>query len=126
MKKAGFRNDQGKPRIDLLPPEALFAMADVLTQACESGDYPERNWEKGMAWGRVYGSLMRHLLYFWAGQDYDSKSGKPHTAHILANAAFLHTYFARGIGTDTRNKTYRDTRTNGVQHKRVRSVRGRR
>lgn len=102
--KEGYRNDQGKERVDLVPPELVLAIGEVLGQAVETGDYPERNWERGMDWSRVYGSLTRHLLKFWLGEDIDPKSGKPHVYHIACNAAFLLTYYVRKIGTDNRNK----------------------
>lgn len=101
----GFRNDKGKVRMDLLPPEVLFGAAEVLTIACESGEYPERNWEQGMRWGRVFGSLMRHAWAFWRGEERDPKTGLPHVAHLLTNAIFLYTYYIRAAGTDDRPTT---------------------
>lgn len=42
----GKKLDDGKARMDLLPPEFLFATADIL--AFGAGKYGDRNWEKGM------------------------------------------------------------------------------
>jgi hypothetical protein len=53
--------DAGKLRYDLLPPDALEELVRVYTVGAEK--YAERNWEKGMAWCRAFGSLMRHA---WA------------------------------------------------------------
>ena len=42
---AGVKHDSGKLRMDLVPPEAIKAMADVLTSG--AAKYGDRNWEKG-------------------------------------------------------------------------------
>ena len=42
----GIKHDQGKPRMDLLPMDALLEIAKVFGfGACKYGD---RNWEKGL------------------------------------------------------------------------------
>lgn len=105
--------DEGKPRMDLVPPEAINGLAEVLGIACspkvnpdtgvlEPPKYEERNWEKGMDWGKAYGSLQRHLNSWWGGEDLDPETGKSHLKHALANLSFLITYEERGIGADTR------------------------
>jgi len=104
--------DKGKARMDLIPPEALISLGEVLGHACEEdpstnkpNKYEERNWEKGMPWHKVYGSLQRHLTAFWSGEDIDPESGEPHIELALANLTFLVTYTRRGTGTDTRPTT---------------------
>ncbi|MFC0246057.1 dATP/dGTP diphosphohydrolase domain-containing protein [Falsochrobactrum ovis] len=42
----GKQLDDGKVRMDLLPPKFLFATADIL--GFGAGKYGDRNWEKGM------------------------------------------------------------------------------
>lgn len=96
------KDDSAKPRYDLLPPEALEALAHVLTHG--AARYGDRNFEIGMRWGRVFAAMMRHAWAFWRGQDFDPDSGMPHTWHVLACAAFLVTFEARKIGADDRNK----------------------
>ena len=94
------KDDAAKPRMDLIPPEALFAMADVLTHGAER--YGDRNWERGMDRGRIVAALLRHLTAWMAGEDTDPDSGMPHSWHVLTNAAFLVAHEVRGIGADTR------------------------
>lgn len=96
----GTKLDVGKLRYDLIPPEALEALAEILTLG--SIKYSDRNWEKGMKWGRVFGAMMRHAWSWWRGQTLDPESGKSHMWHVLCNAAFLTTYEARKIGEDDR------------------------
>ena len=100
----GINKDEGKLRLDLVAPEAIEALARVSGQACESGKYPERNWEKGMDWQRQYASALRHLLKWAAGEDLDPESGLPHIEHALWRIAALTTYARRGIGFDDRPK----------------------
>lgn len=96
----GLRYDDGKPRIDLIPPEFVFGLSDVLTQGAQK--YAERNWERGMDYSRCFGSLMRHAWKFWLGEDVDAESGYHHMLHVAWNAMALFTYATRGIGVDDR------------------------
>lgn len=96
----GRKDDQGKPRMDLLPPELLDAVAMVLSFG--AGKYGERNWEAGMAWGRPYAALMRHMNAWWAGEDKDQETGMSHLWHACACLAFIVAYEQRGVGTDDR------------------------
>ncbi len=98
----GINKDEGKLRLDLVPPEATEAIARVAGQACESGKYPERNWEQGMDWLRQYGSAQRHLLAWMKGEDNDADTGLPHLEHALTRIGFLVTYARRDIGRDDR------------------------
>lgn len=85
-----LRDDDGKAPIDLIPPEVILALAEVYRFGAKK--YAPRNWEKGMAWSRVYNSAMRHLLAFWGGEDIDAESGLPHVQHALWNCAALAWY----------------------------------
>lgn len=103
MKGGGVKNDEGKPRMDLVPPEAVWALADILTVGANK--YTDRNWEQGMDWGRVYAACQRHLWAWWGGEDTDPETGRSHLAHALACISFLLTYEQRQIGIDTRSKS---------------------
>jgi hypothetical protein len=94
----GYRDDSTKPRIDLLPHDAVMRVARVLTWACTTrkpNPYPERNWELGMNWSRVFNSAIRHAFAMWLGQDLDPDSGLPHVDHFATNTMILCAYFAR-------------------------------
>ena len=95
-----WKQDAGKPRMDLVPHELPQGVADVL--AFGAGKYGPRNWERGMDWGRVFGALQRHLWAFWGGEDRDAETGLPHTHHAACCIAFLMAYEARGVGVDDR------------------------
>lgn len=106
----GVKHDQGKTRIELFPGDALFAISDILTSGAVK--YEERNWEKGMKWGRVFGAGMRHLWAWWQGQgptnenfvfgNLDLETGRSHLWHAGCCIVFLIAYEMRGIGEDDR------------------------
>lgn len=73
------KDDQDKIRFDLIPPGPLQDLAAIYTMGAKK--YADRNWEKGLSWGRVFGAVMRHLWAFWKGEDNDPESGLPHLAH---------------------------------------------
>ena len=108
----GAKFDAGKVRIELVPPELLFSVATILTFGANK--YADRNWEKGMNWGRVFGALMRHMWCWWGGKgpttksflfgDLDEETGLSHLAHAGCCIAFLIAYEERGVGKDDRLK----------------------
>ena len=96
------RKDAGKARMELLDPTALEGCAAVLTFGAKK--YADHNWTKGMKWGRVIGSLLRHTAKFMGGEDVDAESGLPHVDHIMTNAMFLSNYYRKHKGLDDRVK----------------------
>ena len=96
----GVKFDQDKIRYDLLPPELLEAVADILTFGAKK--YSDRNWEKGMKWSRPFGALMRHMWDWWRKEDRDPETGKTHLWHAACCLAFLIAYEDRGSGEDDR------------------------
>lgn len=91
----GYKYDGNKLRYDLVPPEALEEIVKVLTFG--AAKYTDRNWEKGINYGRVYGALMRHMQAFWRGEDIDPESGLSHLSHAGCCLFFLLTYDRRGM-----------------------------
>ena len=91
----GQRHDKGKIRMDLIPPEWEYALADVLTQGAEK--YAERNWERGMDWSKPIGCARRHIAKFMMGERYDWETGCHHLAMAAWNLLALMTYDLRGI-----------------------------
>lgn len=99
ISKKFLKLDSGKPRISLVPPEAVLAMASVFSYGAIK--YAANNWKKCDDWDRVYDSLQRHLLAWRSGQDLDlppvgsphreavNYSGLPHLHHAICNLAML-------------------------------------
>ena len=95
------KNDQGKIRMELIPPELMIAVGDILTSGAIK--YDDRNWEHGMDWSRVYGAMLRHQNAWWSGEDTDPETGRSHLWHVACCATFLLTYEMRGVGKDDRS-----------------------
>ena len=81
----GKKDDNGKIRMDLIPPEAIFAFAEVLTFGAKK--YTDRNWEKGIELDRLFAATQRHLWAMWKGELIDPESNLPHSYHALTNIA---------------------------------------
>lgn len=84
---SGVKHDSGKLRLDLLPPDALALVADILTDGAD--EYGERNWEEGIERARLQASLERHLLKWKLGITHDARSKKLHMAHVACNALMM-------------------------------------
>ena len=84
----GTRYDSGKPRISLLPADAIREVAEVATFGADK--YDAHNWMKGISYSRMMDSLLRHLTSFNStDSDIDSESGRHHMAHVAWNAITL-------------------------------------
>lgn len=84
----GKHFDKGKPMVECIPTDVLLDVGAVFTYADKKYG-TARNWEQGIKWGKVFGSLLRHLFKFWMGEDYDKESGHHHLAHAICDAMFL-------------------------------------
>jgi len=96
------KDDDNKPRYDLLPPNALNELVAVYTMGAKK--YAPRNWEKGLRWGRVFAALMRHAWAWWSGESRDHESGLNHMAHVAWCALALAEYnmSPKNVGEDDR------------------------
>jgi hypothetical protein len=84
----GTKNDQDKPRLDLLSPAALLLAGQVLSHG--AAKYGSDNWRKVPdGQNRYYAAAMRHLLAWKQGERVDQESGLSHLAHALTCITFL-------------------------------------
>lgn len=104
MEHKGLRYNQGKNRVDLLPPFALNEVAKVFTEGAKK--YAENNWKLGMKWTSVLASLKRHLLEWESGKDIDPEDGCLLMAKVATNAIFLTEYSKIYPQGDDRWKPY--------------------
>ena len=86
-KKGGLRHNSGKPRVHLVPEEAIIAMA--LGFMAGEKKYPKFNYRAGHSWLETSDSLRRHLYKWLQGEDIDQESGVFHLQLVLTNAAML-------------------------------------
>ena len=96
----GRKDDSSKLRYDLIPPEALEALALVYTIGANR--YGDNNYLKGLHWSRVGGALMRHYEAWRMGEQIDGEDAQEHLASVAWCAFTLMIYERRGIGTDDR------------------------
>ena len=76
----GRKDDSGKLRFDLIPPRALEELARVYSIG--AAKYEDRNWEKGIKWGRVFAAMMRHGWAWWRGETHDPVDGQHHLSSV--------------------------------------------
>ena len=93
--KEGAKKDEGKPRWELVPYDAVEGVVEILTFGAKK--YDARNWEKGIAYGRVYGAIQRHLTAWWRGENTDKESGRSHLDHAMCEIMFLSAYEKRNM-----------------------------
>lgn len=76
--------EKGKPRYDLISPQALTRLANLMARGAEK--YDEWNWSKGMNMSRLYSSMNRHMIQFYLGDK-----SEDHLAAVMFNAmAIIH------------------------------------
>lgn len=84
----GKKLDQDKPRVDLVNPEFILGVADVLTFGAKK--YEPNNWQKVRdAQNRYYAAAQRHMLAWRKGEHIDPESGLNHLYHAACNMMFL-------------------------------------
>ena len=91
----------GKSGVDQIPVEVLLEWCDVFTYG--ETKYGRDNWKSGTDWHEFYGSALRHMLKFWAGEDIDPESGRPHIVMAIWNLGAIRYYQLHGLGKDTRD-----------------------
>ena len=90
--KAFTKHDSGKPRLELLDPEFITGVAQVLTKGAIK--YEAYNWQRADSEDRerVKGALLRHMMSYMGGELLDPETGLAHMYHISCNAMFLAYY----------------------------------
>ena len=101
---AGFapKFDAAKVRVDLLPIEPMMQIATVFGFGAKK--YFANSYRQGetVVWSRTYGSIMRHMMAFWSGEDKDPESGLPHLAHAGTQLFILMEHTAHNQNKDDR------------------------
>lgn len=103
LTSAGIKHDSDKVPLDLLSPIALTEIAKVMSFG--RSKYSAHNWRKGIAWCRVIGAALRHILSFLGGEDKDPETGLSHLAHASCCLMFLLEYEVTHKELDDRYKS---------------------
>jgi hypothetical protein len=94
----GRKDDSGKLRFDLLPVRPLMEVVFVYTIGAKF--YTDRNWEKGLTWGRVFAAMMRHSWKWWGGEKYDRAClNRECKVELPAEAGQIRDYVCATCGT---------------------------
>jgi len=81
--------DEGKPRWDAIPWDAVSHVVAVRTEGLEKYRDPD-NWKSVPGWrGRYFAAALRHMMAWHLGQRLDDESGLPHLAHAVINLLFM-------------------------------------
>lgn len=89
-------------QFSLVPPEAIWLVAEVFGLAAEEGKYERNNWTRGgIPVSSSVDAALRHITQFNCGETLDD-SGKPHLAHAIANLMMALGGMERGIAVDDR------------------------
>lgn len=84
----GEKHDGGKPRMDLVPLEALEEVARVLDFGARK--YAPDNWRHVRPFrSRYLAAALRHLAAYQGGQELDPETELPHLAHATCCLLFL-------------------------------------
>lgn len=85
---SGSKHDSGKPLMGAVPPNALLAVAKVLTFGAEK--YGRDNWRKvENAETRYLDAALRHINAYQRGEAADPESGENHLAHAVCSLMFM-------------------------------------
>lgn len=101
------KHDGGKPRLDLIPWPAIWAIAKVLGFGAQK--YSSWNWIGGISYSRLFAGVQRHLTAWISGEDNDPESGLSHLAHAACGILFLLTFKVCGrVELDDRHQYIND------------------
>lgn len=98
--KPGKKYDKGKPRLSLIPREAMEGTAKALGYGADK--YGTYNFTGGLAYTRLTDATLRHIYAFLSGEDNDPESGLNHIHHAAATLALLQYMLARKPEMDDR------------------------
>ena len=88
IEEIGLKDTAGKSRIDLITPEAILGLGEVLAYGATK--YKPNSWQNvddGI--NKHYAALMRHAVAWHSGERIDTESGYSHMKHVMSNAMFL-------------------------------------
>lgn len=84
---SGTKHDSGKPKLSIIPTDALWGMAKALTYGASK--YSLHNFRNGIHYTRLADAAMRHLTVWMEGEELDKESGNSHLDHAMASLAML-------------------------------------
>lgn len=99
-RKGETKFDEGKPRIDLVPPELIFALAELFRKGASK--HGERNWEQGLTASETFAAGMRHAWKWFMKRKSDKHTAMNHLVSAVWNLGNLFVCEVRGTLKDDR------------------------
>lgn len=101
------KRDAGKPPIQLIDPDFIFALSEVLGFGADK--YGPNDWKKIIPENiddRTFGSIQRHLWAWKRGEKFDKESGFNHLLHAACQTMMLFWYTGsdKGGNNELRSK----------------------
>ena len=94
----------GKPTVSCVPPIGFFAMGAAMQDGANK--YGRYNWRTTEVTASVFfDAQLRHLLYWYCGEDHAQDSKIHHQGHLQAGGAIIMDAELYGIFKDDRDKT---------------------
>lgn len=109
--------DSGKPPIQLIDPDFMFALAEVLGFGAEK--YGPNDWKNNIPDNideRTFGSIQRHLWAWKRGKKFDLESGFNHLLHAACQIMMLYWYTGSKL-KETDNNELRSKETLSIVQK---------
>lgn len=84
-----IKDDAQKNRLELLPFDTLTGVADVFAYGADK--YYKDSWRSATpaTYSRSFGSILRHLTRWYAGQEFDPESNLNHIDHAISQLLIM-------------------------------------
>lgn len=82
------RYNSGKVQTREIDPNFILGIGEVLTKSREK--YDHFNWCKPTKLSTPYESMMRHIMAFQSGEDFDKETQSHHLLHAATNLMFMY------------------------------------
>lgn len=82
------RYNAGKVQTREIDPNFILGIGEVLTKS--RAKYEAYNWTKSTKLSTPYESMMRHIMAFQSGEDFDKETQSHHLLHAATNLMFMY------------------------------------
>lgn len=82
------RYNSGKVQTREIDPNFILGIGEVLTKS--RAKYEHYNWCKPTKLSTPYESMMRHIMAFQSGEDFDKETQSHHLLHAATNLMFMY------------------------------------
>ncbi len=102
------RFNQGKVQTREIDPAFILGIGEVLTKS--RAKYDHFNWCKPTKLSTPYESMMRHILAFQSGENFDKETSSHHLLHAATNLMFMY-YHIQNNPEESDDRFFKNTKT---------------